>query len=270
MRWGGARAPAPTADYRSVANLPTPQQQHEQKKKTNLFNAEEGDILRIRDSKVTNEELAEASKPRRKVSFDVAAPSRHIHPLLVETPGKAKGQTSRGSTLCSSRFAKRLHDAVILALGLRPNRSIWGLESFDLGFLSSKHEDWFAESPMRKESEATTWWSTPLHKVPHVRHLWGEAQYDLHPGAQELFLDLIFVGVAYRIGSILKYAFYNCTPVHELSPNATLADSMNECVGLPLGLLHALAPFMCMYMMWQVETNFRAKFEGCTCTTRRP
>ena len=115
-----------------------------------------------------------------------------------------------------------------------------------------------------------------------MRHLWGEPQYELHPGSQELFLDLIFVGVAYRIGSVLMASFYACTDraVDGMSTSSTAngtggaaarqagralatLSSEYECIGLSLGLLHALAPFMCMYMVWQVETSFRAKFFGC-------
>ena len=89
-----------------------------------------------------------------------------------------------------------------------------------------------------------------------VRHLWGEPQYELHPGAQELFLDLIFVGVAYRIGSVLMVGFYACIPPEGsayYTTNASAAagasagralaaidgydDELYECIGLPLGLL---------------------------------
>ena len=96
-----------------------------------------------------------------------------------------------------------------------------------------------------------------------VRHLWGEPQYELHAGPQELFLDLIFVGVAYRIGSVLQLAFYECTPPMD-ARRLDDHDGVHgpECIGLPLGLLHSLAPFMCMYMVWQVETSFRAKYQS--------
>ena len=167
-------------------------------------------------------------------------------------------------------------------LGLRPSRALWGLENFDLGVRREREcEEWYSESPVRDHNKVPAWWSTPLYAVPKMRHLWGEAQYELHPGAQELFLDLIFVGVAYRLGTVLKAAFYACTPPDELAAANYSSRQLStvggeapgggrqlyyddrECIGLPLGVLHSLAPFMCMYMMWQVETNFRAKFEGC-------
>ena len=40
-----------------------------------------------------------------------------------------------------------------------------------------------------------TLFNTATHHVPVIRHLWGDPQYEVHPGGQELFLDLIFVGV---------------------------------------------------------------------------
>ena len=35
---------------------------------------------------------------------------------------------------------------------------------------------------------------------------------EVHRGGQELFLDLIFVGVAFRVGQCMKSCFYDCTP----------------------------------------------------------
>jgi hypothetical protein len=153
-------------------------------------------------------------------------------------------------------------------LGLRPNAALWGRENYDWGIRSKvgkAQEEWYAESPSKNpHHDVPTWWTTPFHRVPHVRHLWGEAQYELHPGAQELFLDLIFVGVAFRIGSILKAAFYLCVPP-EATRSGVNSYPQAECVGLSLGLLHSLSTFVCMYMLWLIETSFRAKFNGCKC-----
>ena len=33
-----------------------------------------------------------------------------------------------------------------------------------------------------------------------------------------------------------------------------------ECVGVPLGLLYALAPYVCMYMLWLIETTYKSRF----------
>ena len=60
-----------------------------------------------------------------------------------------------------------------------------------------------------------TWWNLPWYAVPETRHQWGEPQQPLHPGASELFLDLIFVGTAYRVGVVMKAAFYACSPTDD-------------------------------------------------------
>ena len=186
---------------------------------------------------------------------------------MVEVPGSAAQQHERPQIGGGSSIGRSYAcDVALLVCGMRPNVSLWGRESWDWGLASHRKEDWFAESPTKHPRELNTFWTTPTHRVPAIRHLWGEAQYELHPGSQELFLDLIFVGVAYRIGSVLKVAFYLCTPVEEFSlPSDPLPDEKHACVGLPIGLVHALAPFACMYLMWQIETSFRAKFYGCEC-----
>lgn len=169
------------------------------------------------------------------------------------------------ATLPAENEVNLWQQGVLAFLGLRPNATCWGRENYDWGIrnkVGKLQEEWYAASPMKQQHETPTWWSTPWHRVPHVRHLWGEAQYELHPGAQELFLDLIFVGVAFRIGSVLKAAFYLCTPADAPDASDGHDYAEHECLGLPLGLAHSLAPFTCMYMLWLIETSFRAKFNG--------
>ena len=144
------------------------------------------------------------------------------------------------------------------------------------------------------------WASMPSHTLPTVRHDWGNAQHELHPGWAELFLDLIFVGAAYHVGVVLKAAFYSCTPEGASSGSGSGSDSSSDasgssgsssysdssdyssgssgssgsssgrrlaaaaaydpCIGLGLGILHALAPFLCMYTLWCVETLHKSRF----------
>eukprot|EP00966_Prymnesium_polylepis_P119393 2759182-Prymnesium_polylepis.2 len=113
-----------------------------------------------------------------------------------------------------------------------------------------------------------------LFAAPEVRHLWGDPQHTLHAGGQELFLDLIFVGVAYEVGTVLKPAFYSCTQeaAYDTAGSNTTggsgsagsysseAEGYPECIGLARGLLHAVAPFLCMYMLWSIETSYRSRF----------
>ena len=61
-------------------------------------------------------------------------------------------------------------------LGLAPHRSLWGTRPYDWGLLRYP-ERWWHDVPHGGHGEVVTWWSTPWHSVPHVRHLWGERQH---------------------------------------------------------------------------------------------
>ena len=208
------------------------------------------------------------------------------------------------------------------------------------------HEDVHWSEPTPHHAGHHNWnvWDSPWYSVPQLRHMWGEAQHELHPGGQELFLDLIFVGVAFEVGSNLKAAFYKCTPSHCYDDDSGSADGdgsadggsadssgsssgstnstgssgstgsgssgsggsggssgsadgsngcgnmaprldavadgsqagsqdgsqgrrlareyagLQECMGLWHGILHSLGPFMSMYLLWDIETNYRARY----------
>lgn len=94
--------------------------------------------------------------------------------------------------------------------------------------LSETRDDWFGKN----------WFM-----VPAVRYAWGEEQPKLHAGASELLLDLIFVGVAYRVGSVVK---------------AALTDGRET--GIYLGLLHGLAAFLAAFQCWSYMTANKAKY----------
>ena len=55
-------------------------------------------------------------------------------------------------------------------------------------------------------------WAHHVYHVPQLRYHWGDSQYELHAGAKELFLDLVFVGIAYEVGVSLKASMYSCNP----------------------------------------------------------
>ena len=111
-----------------------------------------------------------------------------------------------------------------------------------------------------------------------MRQAWGEKQGEVHPGGQELFLDLIFVGVAFRVGQVLKSCIYACDPPttgyynyygagnqssssyssgRALAPSSSTAD---PCLDLGLSILHTLAPFVCMYTLWDLEKRMRSQY----------
>ena len=99
-----------------------------------------------------------------------------------------------------------------------------------------------------------------IYALPQVRHIWGDQQQAVHAGGQELFVDLIFVGAAYRVGQCMKACFYTCTP--ELSSDVLLAAEPATCLGLGLSLLHSCAPFVCMYTLWDLEKRHTAQFSS--------
>ena len=177
-------------------------------------------------------------------------------------------------------------------LGLDPRRECWGERAVDLGHLFLKKSDrkeWFQrpldETDHNHHSHGAndTWFNTPWYAVPIVRHHWGEPQTPLHAGATELFLDLIFVGVAYRIGVVMKGAFYACDP-GDGSGSGSSSGSMGvsasgsgsgaatygrllaaggsyaPCVGIGVGLAYALAHFICVYLLWSIEREHKASF----------
>ena len=169
-------------------------------------------------------------------------------------------------------------------LGLSAERECWGIRAHDTESCLCKkgaRKRWF-ETPGvshgHGHEQADTWSTVPWYEAPHLRHHWGEPQEPLHTGAGDLFLDLIFVGVAYRVGIVMKAAFYSCEPTsssgygsygygygyggnttrrRELAPSGA---NQPECVGLGLGLAYALAPFMCMYMIWSIEREYKASY----------
>eukprot|EP00966_Prymnesium_polylepis_P037353 867464-Prymnesium_polylepis.1 len=109
---------------------------------------------------------------------------------------------------------------------------------------------WFdAISPEKKDHHghddddvhSTKWW-----KVPTIRFFWGDKQPELHVGAIELVMDLIFVGAAYRVGAVIKASISYCvvdgsSPSGSSSGSSALGSSggsssnLDECSGLGIG-----------------------------------
>lgn len=87
-----------------------------------------------------------------------------------------------------------------------------------------------------------------------------------------------FVGVAFRIGTVLKISFYACAEAaasghyqdsHQDSCGRQLAasgscgaDPLYRCTGAVIGVWHGLGPFLCMYLLWQIETSYRARYSA--------
>jgi hypothetical protein len=70
-------------------------------------------------------------------------------------------------------------------LGFSPYRTCWGSKLPDLG-IGRSPTPWYADTAHHDHHhEAPPWFNTPWYHVPRQRHLWGEPQYEVHPGAQE-------------------------------------------------------------------------------------
>ena len=139
--------------------------------------------------------------------------------------------------------------AARLVLGLS-DRAGWGLKPIDIGCCAPKEENTsqtdhgghghksteeraaeFA-ADHKLSDEATAALASMVKAVEHnagghhggeppsmalfgrteTRQQWGEATPELHPDVIALFLDLIYVGVAFSLGSMMKNAFYSCAP----------------------------------------------------------
>lgn len=128
-----------------------------------------------------------------------------------------------------------------------------------------ERREWFeivstAEDEVAKGSKVD-WWRQPWFKAPTIRQTWGEAQQDLESGAQELFLDLIFVGVADRVGTVINSSYATCM-YEQPAAMRHLQDSrpLPPCSGLGAGLLRGLTPFVGMYLLWCVTTQHKARY----------
>ena len=115
----------------------------------------------------------------------------------------------------------------------------------------------------------------PWYAMPGIQQGWLEKQRAIHAWWGELLLDLVFVGVAFALGDVVKASFSGCKGAYgsDVSYNATVRvvaiDSVSYdntgggfCVGLSSGLLHAAAYFFCMYRAWAQFTQWRARFQS--------
>ena len=134
-------------------------------------------------------------------------------------------------TSMASASRAPLREKLGLILGLSPLRVTWGTRPCDLGIrpgLEWHDPGHWDVNHQRNDGE------TPWHDVPRVHHVWGEKQYVLHPGGQELFLDLIFVGAVclrFVLSCCLHVAsIYSWRDFHALSRAFAVAAK-----GLPSG-----------------------------------
>lgn len=179
--------------------------------------------------------------------------------------------------------------------GLVSGRSLWGLEPLDLRLRCTAAEAVDREgedvesADSRRRAHSTDGLKLAkgisLYSMPLRRHVWGEEQYSLHASWGELFLDLIFVGAAYRLGDLVKYSFcedkssaaYPSTgggsyyPPSPAPPPAAsdggarqLAAKPSDavCVGPAIGILYCIGLFQCCLRLWLADLHYRSRFES--------
>ena len=123
----------------------------------------------------------------------------------------------------------------------------------------------------------------PWTSMPTVLSRHGEPQPEVHIGWADIYLDLILVGVAFNGGLLLKHAFYLCHPVHvsyypEGPDGGTIGwedgrmlgghGDHPPCVGLFVGVIHALAFATPLLSAWAKETIFDAQFDAASLFSR--
>ena len=168
-----------------------------------------------------------------------------------------------------------------------------------------QRREWYEAVSTAEEEVATQfhddeidWFRTPWIKVPTIRFFWGDirtgaedhtrapsllpwcpadqrcsypalAEEPLHAGPIELFMDLVFVGVAFRVGIVVESSVYGCETAHVTPGNASAArhllpsasaGSPRECPSIYDGILTGLSPYLAMYQIWWMATTFKAKY----------
>jgi len=177
----------------------------------------------------------------------------------------------------TSKGPKTTIQKVGLVLGLSPARYVWGTKPPDFGLPNIQRETWW--EVVHDEGHDSHTFSGMWYQTPRVRHIWGEPQGEVYdPTGQSYFLDLIFVGVAFRVGQVMKTCMYSCADAALAAAGGSGSASASgvasgsgrllgaasgyddECLGLGPSVLHSLAPFCCMYTLWEIEKRHRGQF----------
>jgi hypothetical protein len=175
--------------------------------------------------------------------------------------------------------------------GVVSGRSCWGLEPWDLrpmlglSKLNADIEQGGSQAHTTREG------NDKFYHCPKKRHVWGHSQYALHASWGELFMDLIFVGAAFRLGILVKTSFCDLDPdgsgsgsgsgpgssssssSGSVSSSGSAADSggcsggsgsgsgyPGMCAGPAIGVLFAVGFFFVLLRTWLSDLHYRARF----------
>ena len=167
-------------------------------------------ISRGHGARKEQEQQAQAAVKVQAIARGRSSRREHTPEAMLPPSAAADGSDNVEIKPSHSAMAKALRP-LLVALGLRSESSIYGFRPSDLGvnwmFFRNgpSTENWWEPVPGghghhgHHEEEhkvihghgPKTLFNTVAHHVPVVRHLWGDPQYEMHPGAQELFLDLM-------------------------------------------------------------------------------
>ena len=192
---------------------------------------DKGDALAGAEDSSIREELKQTAAPRRS-SVALAEATK-----LEEMRGE--WEPSNASATClSGACARRL----LCLLGVSNKRECYGERPLNTPACllpDKKRRDYFQRDAEPDHEAIDTWWNLPWYEIPHLRHHWGEPQQPVHTGASDLFLDLVFVGVAYRVGVVLKAAFYSCKPAdpYDFSGDESSSGETDTHFALPLRMM---------------------------------
>ena len=122
---------------------------------------------------------------------------------------------------------------------------------------------------------------TPRYHVPMRRQVKIDDEYKLAPDWMDTFLDLIFVGAAYKLGNLVKESFYTCASAASGSAGSSgsesadsgarsggrllAADSAGDqlsCAGLGLGVLFSIGIFQALYRCWLTDCLHTARYDA--------
>ena len=147
-------------------------------------------------------------------------------------------------------------------LGMRYDHALWGLAPLDMGVCTHRGG---SQRYLDETHRARALGTSRAYEVPRGRERWGEEQSTLHAEWGDLLLDLVYVGAAYNLGNVMKYAFFECDDGSDYDPDAygvrRLQDyELKPCVGIGYGILYSLAYFFPLIRCWILSADLKARF----------